>query len=94
MIPFQNWLEDNQLPRINFAGWLNDGRIIVFINGIRHLFVTDALYHHRWKKMAKTQPQLVMSQIQQQVNNGHAQQLEPAPKQPASYIPNKEPQLG
>lgn len=74
---FTTWLTENQKQRIQFAGWFKDGTVIVYLNGIRHVYITDAIYHERWKALSKRNPMLVMSQIAQLVRAGHAQQTEP-----------------
>ena len=90
---FSVWLE-NQKQRIQFAGWFKDGTVIVYYNGIRHVFITDAVYHDRWKRMSKFNPTLVMSQIAQLVRTGQAQQTEPpSDSRKPIQAPNKKPVL-
>ena len=62
--------------KINFAGFWKDGTIIVYIDGKKYVYVTDAIYHDKWKKMANFAPFKVLNQIKAQVENGDANLLE------------------
>lgn len=75
---FKEWLFEAD-QNIQYGGFWSDGTIIVYINKVRYVFVTDAVYHNKWKKMYRYQPWKVLNDIKLQVKNGHAQQTEPIP---------------
>lgn len=75
---FKEWLFETD-QNIQYGGFWSDGSIIVHIHKTRYVFVTDAAYHSRWKKMYRYQPWNVLNEIKLQVKNGHAQQIEPQP---------------
>lgn len=87
---FKNWLESNQ--NIQYAGFWRDGTVIVYINQTRYVFVTDAVYHEKWKKMVRYQPFRVLNDIKNQIKHGHAQQIEPNPT-PAPTEPAVQPKI-
>lgn len=79
---FSEWLcENNQ--KIHYGGFWSDGTVIVYINGARYVYITDAVYHNKWRKMIRYQPFRVLNDIKNQVKNGQAQQIEPRIKEPA-----------
>lgn len=45
---FKLFLEN---PDIRFASFSKDGTIVVYINGKKYEYLTDSLYHDKWKKM-------------------------------------------
>lgn len=57
---------------IKFAGFMNDGTVIVYINGKRYVYITDAVYHDKWKQMVKHAPFRVLNLIKDQVKKGLA----------------------
>lgn len=58
---FRAWLLNER--SIQFTTFMNDGTIVVYIDGKRYEYVTDALYHGRWKKMLRYRPWEVLQQI-------------------------------
>jgi hypothetical protein len=68
--------EDDEIKenhkRIMFGGFIKDGRIFAYIDGQRRVFVTDAVYHDRWERMSKKNPEKVLNQILHQVEKGYA----------------------
>lgn len=74
MSSFSTWLETKN-RQIVFGTWRKDGVIVVYIDGKRYVYLTDAAYHDYWRRTAKYQPGKVLNQILQQVKNGNAQQL-------------------
>jgi hypothetical protein len=80
---FKDWLAE-QNNNVKFAAWNSHGEITVYLRGIRYRFLTDTMYHDRWKAQARRNPALVMSQINQQVRTGKATQLEPTPINPTN----------
>jgi len=75
---FRDWLIESDQD-IQYGGFWSDGSIIVYINKIRYVFVTDAIYHNKWRKLYRYQPWKVLNDIKLQVKNGQAQQIEPKP---------------
>ena len=71
---FKEWLLVES--DIRFAGWIKDGRIIVNIQGKRYVYLTDAMYHDKWKRMAPYSPWKVLNQIKKQVELGNAELIE------------------
>lgn len=55
-----------------FTAFIKDGRIFAIINGKRRVFVTDAIYHNKWKKLSEKDPEKVLLQILKQIENGQA----------------------
>lgn len=72
---FLNWLTEQE-SKILFASFWNDGTVIVYINNKKYVYVTDAIYHNKWKKMASKAPFKVLNQIKNQIKNGKAFQME------------------
>ena len=62
---------------IRFASFSSYGDVVVYINGKRYEYVTDAVYHNKWKKLIKYRPWDVLNDIKLQVKNGHATQVQP-----------------
>jgi hypothetical protein len=58
---FSKWLESHDT--INFAGFLKDGRVIVYINNKRYVYITDAIHHDKWQKMLPYAPWKVLNDI-------------------------------
>ena len=73
---FKLWLEESNIVFTNF---MNNGVVIVYINGKQYKYLTDAMYHQKWKKMADFGPGRVLNQIKELVNQGLAKQLSPEP---------------
>lgn len=64
MLSFKNWFENEEKkPTINYGGFFKDGRVIVYIDGKRYEYVTDAIYHEKWKKMINRSPFKVLNMI-------------------------------
>jgi hypothetical protein len=74
---FSKWLNENE-SKIMFGGFFSDGRVIVYINRKRYVFVTPAWYHERWKKLSNFAPFKVLNQIKKQIKNGESWLLEPS----------------
>lgn len=72
---FKNWLESFQ--NIKFTEFWNDGTIVVYINNIRYVYLTDAVFHKNWEKIAQYKPFDVLNNIKNQIKNGQARQIEP-----------------
>jgi len=72
---FKNWII-NEESKINFAGFWKDGTIIVYIDGKKYVYVTDAIYHDKWKRMVNFSPFKVLNQIKSQVEDGSASLIE------------------
>jgi len=72
---FLNWLTEQE-SKILFASFWNDGTIIVYINNKKYVYVTDAIYHNNWKKLASKAPFKVLNQIKNQIKNGEAFQMD------------------
>lgn len=73
---FKSWLSESE-GNIKFASWSKDGTVIVYINGIRYTYMTDAYYHDKWKRMIPYSPWRVLNAIKksgqligQQIVNG------------------------
>lgn len=74
---FLEWMISEAVANIVFTRWSKDGTIVAVANGRRYKFVTDAVYHHRWKSQARFAPGRVFNEILGQVKTGNAQQVEP-----------------
>lgn len=72
---FAEFLENQNT--IQFGGFSRDGTVIVYINGQRYVFVTDAVYHDKWRKMIRFKPWAVLNDIKDMVRRGLATQEEP-----------------
>lgn len=81
---FSEWLES--VANIQFASWSNDGKIVLYANDRQYVYVTDAVYHEKWKRQARFAPGKVLNEILGQVKAGHAYRLEP----PTTNKPNIE----
>jgi len=67
---FREWLNENkEKPKIMFGGFFKDGRVIVYIDGKRYEYVTDAVYHEKWKTMINKNPLEVLNQIKKVAYN-------------------------
>lgn len=75
---FKAWL--TEAANIQFGMWAKDGTFSVYANGVRYVFVTDALYHRQIQKLAKYTPGKAMQLVNQMVKNGAAEQISPPPK--------------
>lgn len=71
---FSIWLEKES--KILFGGFFKDGRVIVYINGKKYIYVTPAFYHDKWKKLANYSPFKVLNQIKTQIKNGESYLLD------------------
>jgi len=72
---FSNWLNEAE-SKIQYGGFFRDGRVIVYINGNRYVYVTPAWYHDKWKKISVLAPFKVLNQIKKQVEQGDSWILE------------------
>ncbi len=63
---FVNWLVNEREKDINFGMWSKDGTVIVYIDGKRHEYLTDPMFHERWQTMARFAPWKVLNDIKQQ----------------------------
>lgn len=72
---FTNWLFEDE-RNIKFGAFMRDGTVIVYINGKKYTYVTDAIYHDKWKRMIPYSPWRVLNNIKELVKNGLAQQIE------------------
>jgi len=64
---------------IQFTSFSSYGDVVVYINGKKYEYITDAVYHDRWRKLARYRPWNVLNDIKLQVKNGHATQVQPPP---------------
>ena len=76
---FKDWLFLEENDKIVFGAFANDGTVIVYINGKRYVYITDAIHHEKWKKMKNFAPWRVLNMIKEKVKNGSAKQIEPEP---------------
>ena len=76
-IEFEDEEVKENYRNVAFGGFIKDGRIFAYINGERKVYVTDAVYHDRWERMSKKDPEKVLSQILHQVEKGHAFEEKP-----------------
>jgi hypothetical protein len=86
---FRHWLEDSS--NIVFTNFMANGVVVCYINGKQYKYLTDAMYHPKWKKMVEFGPGRVLNQIKDLVNQGLAQQLSPAPEPEKTPEPVKPP---
>lgn len=88
---FKTWLESEE--SIEFARFSNDGIVDVYIRGKLYRYLTDAVYHEKWKRMVKWSPGKVLNEIKKMVNAGTAKQLVPevVPVTPIDAAPNYQP---
>ena len=65
MKKFKKWLAENKenKPTIAYGGFFKDGRVIVYVDGKRYEYVTDAVYHEKWKRMIARSPWRVLNEI-------------------------------
>jgi len=59
---FKKWLTESE-RNIRFATFASDGTVVVYINGVRYTYTTDAVYHNKWKRMLPYSPWKVLNQI-------------------------------
>lgn len=59
---FKEWLNESE-GNIKFAAWSKDGTIVVYINGVRYTYVTDAYDHDKWRRMVPYAPWRVLNAI-------------------------------
>lgn len=76
---FKSWLSESE-GNIRFGAFMKDGTVVVYINGTRYVYNTDAVYHDKWKRMIPYSPWRVLNQIKksgqlvdQQIVNGSSQ---------------------
>lgn len=74
---FKLWLAENS--DIQFATFMRNGEVTVYIDGKRYVYVTDAMHHDKWKKMEKFAPGRVLNDIKRMVDAGIARQIVPPP---------------
>jgi hypothetical protein len=84
---------NEQSPAVcQFAGFRNDGTVIVYIDGKRYVYITDAVYHEKWQRMLATHPSnawRILNQIKEKVKSGDWKQIEPKlvyPDTPTSVL--------
>lgn len=75
---FKKWLL-SEAANIRFAGWIKDGRVIVYIDGVRYVYIVDAIHHQRLKNMARRASGRALNEIKRMVRAGQATQEEPPP---------------
>jgi hypothetical protein len=64
MTKFSEWLENKEnKPNIAYGGFFKDGRVIVYVDGKRYEYITDAVYHERWKRRILREPLEVLDEI-------------------------------
>jgi hypothetical protein len=64
MTKFSEWLENKEnKPNIAYGGFFKDGRVIVYVDGKRYEYITDAVYHERWKRRILREPFKVLNEI-------------------------------
>jgi hypothetical protein len=73
---FKQWLIENE-GDIRFTAFAKDGTVVVYINGKRYVYITDAMYHDKWKRMIPYSPWKVLNIIKTQVAKGQANMVEP-----------------
>lgn len=71
-IEFEDEEVEENVNSILFSAFIKDGRIFAIVNGKRRVFITDAIYHNRWEKLSRTNPEKVLLQILKQISDGHA----------------------
>lgn len=76
-IEFEDEEVKENYRNVAFGGFIKDGRIFAYVNGERKVYITDAIYHNRWERMSKKDPEKVLSQILYQVEKGHAFEEKP-----------------
>ena len=61
---FSRWVENKEnKPNIAYGGFFKDGRVIVYVDRKRYEYVTDAVYHERWKRRMLREPFKVLNEI-------------------------------
>lgn len=79
---FAQWLESQN--NIHFSFW-NDGTVIVYINGRKYVYITDAALHNQWSRridyIRSSKPAAydatcfsILNKIKELVKNGRARQ--------------------
>lgn len=58
---FKEWFLTEK--QITFSAFAKDGTIIAIIDGKRYEYITDSLYHDKWKRMIRFSPWKVLNQI-------------------------------
>lgn len=48
---------------IKFVAWMKDGTIVVLIDQKRYTYITDAIYHNRWRRLSRRAPFRVLNEI-------------------------------
>lgn len=86
MYDFLEWLTEAKASHIRFGAFWKDGRVVVYIGPKRYEYITDAVYHEKWKRLAPYAPGKVLNQIKDMVKRGYAQQVDPEPKQKRDII--------
>jgi hypothetical protein len=71
-IEFSDEEMEESVGNVLFTAFIKDGRIFAIINGKRRVFITDAIYHNRWKKLSEKDPEKVLLQIMKQIQDGIA----------------------
>jgi len=91
---FTHWLESQNNSSILFSSFSKDGTVIVYVNGTRYVYITDAFNHGQWNTelewTKKHRPKnyekvayVLLDKIKKMVSRGFATQVEPkTPKTP------------
>lgn len=59
---FKRWLLETE-DNIRFGMFAKDSTVVVYINGVRYVYITDAIYHDKWKRMIPYSPWRVLNAI-------------------------------
>ena len=78
MLTFLEWLNE-ATNDIVFGGFWKDGHVVVYIRGKRYVYITDAMYHGKWRLWSRYAPGKVLNDIKSLVKMGSAKQIEPMP---------------
>ena len=71
-IEFSDEEIEESVGNVLFTAFIKDGRIFAIVNGKRKVFVTDAIYHNKWRKLSEKDPEKVLLLILKQIENGQA----------------------
>jgi len=85
---FTHWLESQNNSSILFSSFSKDGTVIVYVNGTRYVYITDAFNHGQWntelewtkKHRPKNYEKVALSflnEIKKMTSRGFAKQVEP-----------------
>ena len=70
---FRQWLMTE--GDIHVTAFSSDGTVVINIRGKRYVYLTDSMYHDRWRRMARFRPGSVLNEIKKLVKEGKAQWL-------------------